>query len=150
MSLRHAMLGFLALAPLSGYDVKKAFDRSVRHFWPADQSQIYRTLAQLADDGLVTREVIPGEDILARKVYHITDAGRQELHRWLTTPLPPADSREPFLIQGFFGSQLSDAAALAMREHEQQAVAERWGGVETLFRQYREQPPNCERLRALF
>ena len=38
MSLKHAILGFLSFAPLTGYDLKKAFDRSVQHFWPANQS----------------------------------------------------------------------------------------------------------------
>ena len=47
MSLKHAILGFLGYTSLSGYDLKKAFDGSVQHFWPADQSQIYRPLAQL-------------------------------------------------------------------------------------------------------
>ncbi len=47
MSLKHAILGFLELSPFSGYDLKKAFDGSVQHFWPADQAQIYRTLNQL-------------------------------------------------------------------------------------------------------
>ena len=55
MSLKHAILGFLSFKPLSGYDLKKAFDNSVRHFWPANQSQIYRTLSQMTDEGLVEK-----------------------------------------------------------------------------------------------
>ena len=42
MSLEYAILGFLCYKPLSGYDLKKIFDNSVQHFWPADQGQIYR------------------------------------------------------------------------------------------------------------
>ena len=52
MSLEYAILGFLNYQPFSGYDLKKLFDTSVRHFWPADQSQIYRTLARLTEQGL--------------------------------------------------------------------------------------------------
>lgn len=29
---------------LSGYDIKKLFNMSAAYFWPADQTQIYRTL----------------------------------------------------------------------------------------------------------
>ena len=47
MSLEFAILGFLNYHPYSGYDLKKIFDTSVSHFWPADQSQIYRTLSRL-------------------------------------------------------------------------------------------------------
>ena len=74
MSLEHAILGFLHYAPSSGYDLKKAFDTSVRHFWPADQSQIYRTLARMTEREWVKVEVISQEDRPSRKVYHITEA----------------------------------------------------------------------------
>ena len=39
MSLEYAILGFLNYHPYTGYDLKKIFDTSIRHFWPADQSQ---------------------------------------------------------------------------------------------------------------
>jgi PadR family transcriptional regulator AphA len=32
MSLKHAILGFINYRPLSGYDLKKIFDGSVRYF----------------------------------------------------------------------------------------------------------------------
>jgi len=118
MSLEHAILGFLRYAPLSGYDLKKAFDTSVRHFWPADQGQIYRTLARMAERGWVEMEVVPQEDRPNRKVYHLTEAGEEELRRWLTMPLPPNEPRIPWLIQVFFAGQLSDEEILALFERE--------------------------------
>ena len=71
MSLEHAILGFLNYRPLSGYDLKKVFDNSVRHFWPADQSQIYRTLAKLAEWEHVEQEIVRGLDRPDRKEYRI-------------------------------------------------------------------------------
>jgi DNA-binding PadR family transcriptional regulator len=118
MSLEHAILGFLNYKPFSGYDLKKAFDTSVQHFWPADQSQIYRTLARLADRGLAEQEVVKQEDRPDRKVYHITEEGKAELGRWLTTPLPQRDVREATLIQVFFAGQLSDGEILEIFERE--------------------------------
>ncbi len=108
MSLKHAILGFLSFKSLSGYDLKKAFDRSIKHFWPADQSQIYRTLKQLHQDGLIAKQVIPREDQLDIKIYEITEAGQQELEQWLATPLPPTDTRDPSLIQLYFSFVLED------------------------------------------
>ena len=93
MSLSHAILGFLNHRPHSGYDLKKVFDASVRHFWPADQSQIYRTLSRMSQNGWTETEIIRQESRPDRKLYHITAAGRKELHRWLTTPLPPEPQR---------------------------------------------------------
>lgn len=107
MSLKHAILGFLTYFDLSGYDLKKAFDSSVEHFWHADQSQIYRTLRKLKEEGLVTQEVQEREDRLDRKVYSATEDGKAELQQWLTTPHPLADEHDPFLIQVYFGGMMS-------------------------------------------
>jgi PadR family transcriptional regulator AphA len=102
MSLKYAILGFLNLKSLSGYDLKKAFDNSVRHFWPANQSQIYRTLAQMTKEGILEKEVVERDERLDMKIYRISEKGREELHQWLATPLPSQDTREPFLVQLFF------------------------------------------------
>lgn len=108
MSLDHAILGFLNYHPYTGYDLKKIFDSSVQHFWSADQSQIYRTLNRLTEQGFAEMEKVPQEDRPDRKVYHITEAGRAELMGWLAGP-PPLDSpRSAPLIQVFFAGQLSD------------------------------------------
>ncbi len=117
MSLKHAILGFLNYAPLSGYDLKKAFDTSVRHFWPADQSQIYRTLARLEEQGWAEVEAVEQQGYPDRKVYYITEDGQRELRRWLTVPLPEKQTRSAQLIQVFFAGQLSDEEILAMLEH---------------------------------
>jgi DNA-binding PadR family transcriptional regulator len=125
MSLEHAILGFLCFEPLNGYELKKQFDRSVRHFWPANQSQIYRTLARMTEDGLLEKEVIEREERLDMKIYRISEKGRQELHRWLTTPLPKQDIREAFLIQVFFGRFLNDEELLNLLRQEERSLQER-------------------------
>jgi DNA-binding PadR family transcriptional regulator len=116
MSLDFAILGFLNYHPYTGYDLKKIFDTSIRHFWPADQSQIYRTLARLTEEGLVEMEKVPQEDRPDRKVYSITDHGRQELMKWLAGPTPLSGPRSASLIQVFFAGQLPDDAILAKFE----------------------------------
>ena len=112
MSLEHAILGFLNYHPYTGYDLKKIFDTSVQHFWPADQSQIYRFLSRLADQGYVEVEKVVQEDRPDRKVYHITDAGRAELMQWLAGPPPMHAPRSAALVQVFFSGQLSDEEIL--------------------------------------
>ncbi len=116
MSLQFAILGFLNYRPLSGYDLKKVFDSSVRHFWPADQSQIYRTLARLGEQGYVEHETIPGLEHPDRKEYRITNAGREALREWLLAPLPSQDVRIAALIQVFFAGQLADEQVRALFE----------------------------------
>lgn len=148
MSLKYAILGFLSFTPLSGYDLKKAFDNSVRHFWPANQSQIYRTLAELDSEGLVEKEIVPRPDRLDLKIYSITAAGKAELHRWLAAPLPEADQREAFLIQVYFGGQLGDPELLDLLAKKQ---AELEGNLHTyleIYQAYRSQPPDFPDRRA--
>src|SRR5260370_24297221 len=106
MSLKHAVLGFLNYGPMTGYELKKFFDTSVAHFWNAELSQIYPTLKSLEAEGLVEMEVDVQQDRPNRKVYSITDDGRQDLRDWLKQPSEPKQVREPLLIKGFFGATL--------------------------------------------
>ncbi|MCX6066653.1 MAG: PadR family transcriptional regulator [Chloroflexi bacterium] len=137
MSLDYAILGFLNYRPYSGYDLKKIFDKSVRHFWPADQSQIYRTLARMNEKGWVETELIRQESRPDRKEYHITPLGRDELRQWLVTPLTPDENRSADMIQVFFAAQLSDTEILGI--FERAAVLMRAG-----LAQYDQIPRNIE------
>ena len=133
MSLKHALLGFLYYAPMSGYDLKKACDRSLGHFWPADQSQIYRTLSQLTTDDFVEKEVFERQNKLDRKVYYITEDGRDELHRWLRTPLKIFEPRNPFLMQLFFGGVVPDDEILRVLQAEMLRIEKRQGVYRSLY-----------------
>jgi DNA-binding PadR family transcriptional regulator len=126
MSLPHAILGILRDQPMTGYDLKTAcFDRSIAHFWPADQAQIYRTLDRMAADGWVTAEVEVQDGRPNRKVYHLTDAGQAELDRWLQTNQPLPAYREPFLIQLFFARDLANATIAGLLERQRAPHQER-------------------------
>ncbi|MFC2078424.1 PadR family transcriptional regulator [Candidatus Bipolaricaulota bacterium] len=116
MSLEYVILGFLEVGAKTGYDLKKRFDRSVSGFWPADQSRIYRTLAKLNENGCVTQEVIPQDSRPDRKVYHITEMGREALHEWLADCQQGGHPRSPFLVQLFFSGLLSDEEAIELLE----------------------------------
>nr|HID15086.1 PadR family transcriptional regulator [Anaerolineae bacterium] len=118
MSLEYAILGFLNYSPMSGYDLKRYFDESVAHFWPATQSQIYRTLRSMEKKGWLQMEVVEQEDRPDRKVYHITDAGREELQRWLREPISLPPVRVAFLIKVFFGGGLQKEEILTQLHHQ--------------------------------
>lgn len=113
MSLDHAILGFLNYGPLSGYDLKKVFDNSIRHFWSADQSHIYRVLTRLAENGYAKIECVQQETRPDRKVYHITNAGRLELVRWLNAPFEAEANRSAPLVKVFFSGQATDEQVIA-------------------------------------
>ena len=137
MSLEFAILGFLNYHPCSGYDLKKAFDVSIRHFWPADQSQIYRTLGRLTEQGWAEVEVVEQTDRPDRKVYSITPAGRTALRSWLTDAMPQQEARSAALIQVFFAGQLTDEEILAKFEEATQ-------GMRMILERYEQVPHEIE------
>ena len=54
MSLKHGLIGLLAReGPQTGYQLTKAFDRSVNFVWHAVHGQIYPELARLVEAGFI-------------------------------------------------------------------------------------------------
>jgi PadR family transcriptional regulator, regulatory protein AphA len=113
MSLKHALLGFLTYESMSGYQLKQLFDESIRNFWNASLSQIYPTLNQMKDEGLLTLEVKYQDSSPNAKIYHITDQGRAELRKWLAEPLQLRENRNAFLIKIFFGANVDPDIIIA-------------------------------------
>lgn len=108
MTLENGILGFLAMKPLSGYDIKKLFDMAAGYFWPADQTQIYRTLKRLVrEEMVVLKETTKGETV-DRIVYEITDKGRDlNLVQVQENTIEDFIARDAFLMQLFFSGALS-------------------------------------------
>lgn len=107
MALEHILLGFLD-TPSSGYELKKQFEDTVRHFWSAELAQIYPALHGLRRRDLVTcarRSSGKGPD---RKVYSRTAAGTRALSRWLQAAPALGKERHTYLAQLFFLGQMKD------------------------------------------
>lgn len=110
MSLDHVLLGMLN-KPASGYDLKQQFEKSARHFWFAELSQIYPTLKKLEQRGLLRSRRVPSSRGPERRVFETTAAGSDELERWLLSdPLIPKE-RISYLAQLFFMGELEDLSA---------------------------------------
>lgn len=107
MNIQHAILGLLRNNPLTGYDMKKAMQKSPIIYWSGNNNQIYRALAELEDEGFVSVEIQHGEASPTKKVYTLTDSGKGELHR-LSLGLPEVpEIRNTFLMQLVFGGNLT-------------------------------------------
>ncbi|NRQ33487.1 PadR family transcriptional regulator [Nonomuraea sp. NN258] len=84
MSIRHGLLALLSRGPRYGYQLRVEFESSTGATWPLNIGQVYTTLSRLERDGLVAPG---GADEQGRAVYTITEAGREELERWFSTPV---------------------------------------------------------------
>lgn len=91
----YAVLGLLALRPLTPYELTQQMQRSLDYCWPTSERSVYDQPDRLVDAGFARRER-SGPGRAAR--YAITDAGRDALRRWLgTTPAMPRFQNEPLL-----------------------------------------------------
>lgn len=102
----YVILGFLSTEPsLSGYDIRKAVQESVGHFWGESFGQIYPALKQLAADGLIVPVRQTSRGKRKRQEYSITEAGRASLRNWLALPVQQGPPRNEFLLKVFFGRE---------------------------------------------
>lgn len=108
MSIKHAILGLLSWKPSTGYEMKKIFEESSAMYWSGNNNQIYKSLVQLLDEGLVTSEVRHQEALPSKKIYTITAEGLAELKSWVLSPPEAPEFRKPFLIQLAWADQLND------------------------------------------
>jgi DNA-binding PadR family transcriptional regulator len=97
-------LGLLADHPASGYDLLKLFQLSMDFVWPATQSQLYGELNKMAAE-----ELIKVSDLgpRGRKEYAITDAGRAELQRWMTSTQEDPPIRNAALLRVLMLGEIS-------------------------------------------
>jgi PadR family transcriptional regulator AphA len=98
-TIGYALLGVLAREPLSGYDISRRMKAPVGAFWQAQRSQIYPELARLEELGLVTHRRVEQLDRPDKKVYRISEAGRQALRHWVTEPAGVPAQRNEFVLK---------------------------------------------------
>ncbi|MFL5693648.1 MAG: PadR family transcriptional regulator [Ktedonobacteraceae bacterium] len=145
-TLRYIILGLLGARPMSGYDIKQAFDRALASYWNAGNSQIYTTLKSLSSAGLVEAEVIVQKSRPNRKVYRLTPAGQAELDRWLQEEVPERFSKDDFLTKLFFCGETSDAVALQHLLEHRASLRKQLEHMEWARQQYAMRPTRRPRL----
>lgn len=122
MDVKTVCLGMLTSGPATGYDLKKFFESSFGHFFPAGYGSIYPALSSLAEQGLVQCEEIAQEGKPDRKVYSITEAGEQELATALDNRTPAHRIRSEFLATLFFAHLMSNEQIDAVLDNRCQEV----------------------------
>jgi PadR family transcriptional regulator, regulatory protein AphA len=104
MSLRHALLGLLAVEPSSGYDLKRAINRSTYFIWNATGPQIYNTLHKLREEGYITSEARSQKGKPDKYIHTITASGRTALKEYMDKPIRASVTRDEILLRIFFGN----------------------------------------------
>ena len=87
MSLKYALLGFLAESPKYGYEIKQKFEGALGNVWSVSYGQLYPTLRRLSELEWVTKKTAPGKKAAEKNIYSLTPKGRKKLDEWLLRPL---------------------------------------------------------------
>ena len=131
MSLRNAILGLLVYEPMTGYDLKNVFDKSISFIWPAHLSQIYKELGSLEKSGLVSSRVEAQKERPDKRIYSISAQGIKQFGKWLNTFPTTLSSpvRHEFGLRLFFGSKLKQDDLVF---HLQRYISEKKEEINTL------------------
>jgi DNA-binding PadR family transcriptional regulator len=103
MAIAHAILVSLIEQPASGYDLGKQFDSSIGFFWKATHQQIYRELTKLEEQGWISSKVIAQENRPDKKLYSVTELGKQQLIEWMAQASELTPIKDELLVKIFAG-----------------------------------------------
>ncbi len=119
-SLEYALLGLISESPgVSGYDIVKIFELSMRHFWHAHQGQIYPTLERMEAAGWIKSRQVIQHGRPNKREFSSTPAGERALTRWLHSPFEKMKLKYPPLLRTrFLGHLGADAARAQLQEHK--------------------------------
>ncbi|MBP1764313.1 MAG: putative transcriptional regulator [Firmicutes bacterium] len=102
-TLKYAILGLINRKAMTGYDLMKAFNMELVNFWYAQHSQLYPELKKLTAEGLITYETVLQGEKLEKKLYSITEAGRNDFFNWLAQQdLLEPTPKDIFRLKAYF------------------------------------------------
>lgn len=125
-STSYALLALLdQLGEATSYDIKQAMDMTIENFWPVPHTTAYEEPARLAAAGYLSVSQEPGGR--RRKVYSLTDDGREALREWASEPsAAPPQIRDELVLKIFAGADPQPLVQARVEWH-QAKVAELQG-----------------------
>jgi PadR family transcriptional regulator AphA len=121
---------------MSGYDINRFMKSLGWLIGSLGGGSLYPVLRGLLEEDLVAVEVIPGLDRLPRKIYSITEAGRQALQSCAQQPVVVDSSLNAFVMRLLLADSYEQAGLLAHLRQRRVQVAAHYatlaGGTGTL------------------
>ncbi|MBE7468560.1 MAG: PadR family transcriptional regulator [Anaerolineae bacterium] len=89
LSTEFALLGFLRQQPMYGYEIHQQLSEAtgLGLVWRLKQSQLYALLTKLEREGFVSTTIEYQEARPPRKMFELTEAGRQAFRDWVQRPV---------------------------------------------------------------
>lgn len=121
----YGVLGLLAWKPMHGYEMARFFDRDDLHeVCPVEQSLLYSYLRNLEGAALVTWKERRVGNRPPRKIFELTQQGRQVVFEWLRQPVDRLrEIRLDFLLKLYLLKKIDPAAGATLLADQVQACA---------------------------
>ena len=99
----YVLLGSLYSGPRHGYEIINFLHDSLGQSWYVGTSQLYAVLKRLEKEGLVESRMEHQETRPSKRIFHLTDGGRQKFLEWVKSPSDHVrDMRVEFLAKLYF------------------------------------------------
>ena len=116
------MLGLLADGPLHGYELRTLYEAQLVPSASVNFGQVYTTLDRLQRDGWVEHDVVTQQERPDKKVYALTQEGRNQLQAWLDTPTALSlDARNETFLKLMLARRLAHVDPLEVLKVEKRA-----------------------------
>lgn len=124
LSPKFAVLGFLYIRSMHGYELHKLMETSLREVWHISQSQTYNILKNLEKDCWITKTQLEQDRRPDKELLALTELGKTRFETWLYTPTPGSVRalRVIFITRLFFSSNLSEDLSLRLIQEQADAL----------------------------
>lgn len=124
LSTEFALLGFLRRRPMYGYEIHQQLSHptGLGLVWRLKQSQLYALLTKLENESYVTTTVELQDTRPPRKMFELTETGRQKFFDWIEQPVEQGRGlRLDFMAKLYFAQ--AEGSDVVQRLIERQRVA---------------------------
>ena len=130
--LEFAVLGILSDGPIHGYELRKRLTGLLGAFRAFSYGSLYPALRRMQADGLIVEDAAPLGTIAlrrARRVYQLTDAGRQRFSELVADTGPANYTDDGFGVHLAFFNRTPAEARMRILEGRRRQVEERREGL---------------------
>ena len=129
--LELAVLGLLLESPMHGYELRKRLTGLLGAFRAFSYGSLYPALRRMQADGLIVENAAPAGTPVrrARRVYQLTDAGRQRFSELVADTGPQNYTDDGFGVHLAFFNRTPAEARMRILEGRRRQVEERREGL---------------------
>jgi DNA-binding PadR family transcriptional regulator len=143
---RYFVLGLLTEQSMSGYDIRRLLKSLGWLMGNPSFGAIYPALHALLEDKLVTVETSSQSNTRIRKIYTITNAGRQALQDWVTQPGKSQTNVKSFVMALILVGNLAQDRLTEHLEQRRETVAAHYAAMNPVLEDLGEQVSQGQRM----